>query len=117
MALVLTVIEPRDGLLGAESSMLFGEDGGCIGRARDNDWVLPDPLRYLSSYHARVRCREGAFFIEDTSSNGVFLNESRKPLGKSTSPRLQHGDRLRIGAYRIAVTFDDEARPTDSVMH
>jgi predicted component of type VI protein secretion system len=117
MALVLTVIEPKDGLLGAESSMLFGEDGGCIGRARDNDWVLPDPLRYLSSYHARVRCRDGAYFIEDTSSNGVFLNNSRRPLGKSSSPRLRPGDRLRIGAYQIAVTFDDAEQPADSVMH
>ena len=116
MALVLTVIEPKDGLLGAESSMLFGQDGGRIGRALDNDWVLPDPQRYLSSHHARVRCQQGAYFIEDTSSNGVFLNDSRKPLGKSASSRLRHGDRLRIGAYRIAVTFDDPAPRADPAL-
>ena len=40
---------------------MFGVGGGGIGRAHDNDWVLPDPQRYLSAHHARVQFRDGAY--------------------------------------------------------
>ena len=50
--------------------------GGGIGRAHDNDWVLPDPQRYLSAHHARVQFRDGTYYLLDTSTNGVYINES-----------------------------------------
>src|SRR5450631_4905672 len=108
MALVLTVIEPKDGLLGAESSMLFGQDGGCIGRALDNDWVLPDPQRYLSSHHARVQFRDGAYYLLDTSTNGVYVNDGTVPIGRRAPYPLRDGDRLRMGDYQLVVSIDTE---------
>lgn len=111
MALLLTVIEPRDESLGERGSIVFGVGGGRIGRALDNDWVLPDPLRYLSSHHARVRFRRGTFFIEDISTNGVYLNGSEQPLGKSGPRALHSGDLLRLGAYQIQVQLDDDIGP------
>jgi len=111
MALLLTVIAPRDESLGERGSIVFGVGGGRIGRALDNDWVLPDPLRYLSSHHARVRFKRGTFFIEDTSTNGVYLNGSEQPLGKAAARALHNGDLLRLGAYQIEVQLDDDIGP------
>jgi len=81
---------------------------GCIGRAHDNDWVLPDPNRYLSAHHARVKFRDGAYHLIDTSSNGVFINDRAEALGRRSSYVLRDGDLLRLGSYQIAVAVDSE---------
>ena len=47
MALKLRVISDHYKALGKRSSRLFGVTGGRIGRAADNDWILPDPDRYV----------------------------------------------------------------------
>jgi type VI secretion system protein len=83
--------------------------GGSIGRAHDNDWVLPDPERYLSAHHARVKFRDGAFHLFDTSTNGVFINERTEALGRRDSYTLRDGDQLRLGDYEIAVSIDSDA--------
>lgn len=111
MALLLTVIGPKDESLGERGSIVFGVGGGRIGRALDNDWVLPDPLRYLSSHHARVKFRKGAYFIEDTSTNGVYLNDADEPLGKSGPQPLHNGDLLRFGSYQVQVSVNDDSGP------
>jgi len=111
MALLLTVIGPKDESLGERGSIVFGVGGGRIGRALDNDWVLPDPLRYLSSHHARVKFRKGTYFIEDTSTNGVYLNDGEDPLGKSGPQPLHNGDLLRLGSYQVQVSVNDESGP------
>jgi type VI secretion system protein len=94
--------------------MVFGAQGGCIGRGSDNEWVLPDPQRYLSLHHARVRCVQGTYLVEDTSTNGVFLNGARKPLGKGQSPPLRHGDRLRLGNYELQVSIAESTPETEA---
>ncbi len=76
MALKLTIIEDQRGPPGRGGSIVFGVAGGGIGRAHDNDWVLPDPQRYLSAHHARVQFRDGTYFLIDTSTNGVFVNDA-----------------------------------------
>ncbi len=112
MALKLTVLTDQRAPLGPRGSIVFGVGGGSIGRAHDNDWVLPDPQRYLSAHHARVRFSNGAFHLLDTSSNGVFINERTTALGRRGSYLLRDGDRLRLGEYLIAVSIDDEAAET-----
>ncbi|MFT3904852.1 MAG: type VI secretion system-associated FHA domain protein TagH [Steroidobacteraceae bacterium] len=109
MALRLTVISEQSAELGDTGSIVLGVGGGNIGRARDNDWVLPDPQRYLSSHHARVQFRRGTFFIEDTSTNGVFVNDATQALARRGPHALAHGDVLRLGAYRVRVDIDGSA--------
>lgn len=108
MALKLTIQSEQREQLGARASIVFGVGGGSIGRAHDNDWVLPDPQRYLSAHHARVRFRDGVFHLMDTSTNGVFVNDRSEALGRRGSHVLRNGDRLRLGNYEITVALDLE---------
>src|SRR3990170_3949682 len=107
MALKLRVISDHYRALGKRSSRLFGVTGGRIGRAQDNDWVLPDPERYVSSHHCKVEFRAGAWVLEDTSTNGVFINGSDVAASVEGAYSLKDGDRLRLGDYEILVSIDE----------
>jgi type VI secretion system protein ImpI len=106
MALRLEVISSQRQALGALSSIVLGVSGGSIGRALDNDWALPDPRRYLSGHHARIHFRQGGFFLEDASTNGVYVNDATAPQGRRGLYALRDGDLLRMGEYRIRVSID-----------
>jgi type VI secretion system protein len=109
MALTLTVLSEQRTQLGGRGSIVLGVGGGSIGRAHDNDWVLPDPERYLSAHHARVRFIDGSFYLYDTSTNGVFINDRNEALGRRAGYPLEDGDQLHLGDYRIGVSIDAEA--------
>ena len=109
MSFRLRVVSDQRRSLAERSSVVFGVEGGTIGRSADNDWVLPDPLRYVSAHHARVQFRDGHFYLQDVSTNGVFVNDdrSRSPSAAPSGYRLAqrrraaHGrlpDRGRAGA-------------------
>lgn len=106
MALRLEIISDQRQLLAERSRIVFGVTGGSIGRALDNDWVLPDPQRYLSGHHARVLFRQGAWYLEDTSTNGVYVNDATTPVGRRGPHALRSGDVLRLGEYRIQVNVE-----------
>jgi type VI secretion system protein len=106
MALRLRVVSIHAQLLGEEGSRTFGVHGGSIGRASDNDWILPDPDRYVSGHHARIEYRSGQYLLMDTSSNGTYLNDSSTPLADGGPHILKDGDRLRLGDYELAVDLD-----------
>ena len=108
MALKLTIIDDERSQSGRGGSIVFGVGGGGIGRAHDNDWVLPDPQRYLSDHHARVQFRDGAYYLLDTSTNGVYVNDGTVPIGRRNSYPLRDGDHLRLGEYQLAVSIDTE---------
>ena len=108
MALTLEVISSHRATLGDDGVRVFTVHGGSIGRSVDNDWVLPDPERFVSARHATVQSQKGQFFIIDTSTNGVFLNDSSVPVGRGNYERLRHGDKLRIGRYEISVQMTGE---------
>ncbi|AMN47528.1 hypothetical protein ACG33_10540 [Steroidobacter denitrificans] len=106
MALKLRVISDHYKVLGKAGSRLFGVTGGRIGRAQDNDWILPDPDRYISGHHCKVSFQAGEWLLEDTSTNGVFINGSDMPASVAGVHILQDGDRLRLGDYEIIVSID-----------
>jgi type VI secretion system FHA domain protein len=110
MYLSLQIISPNGAALGPNINKVFGEAGGTIGRAQGNDWVLPDPDRFISSRHAIVRCMGGMYSLEDVSVNGVFMNDQTTPVGAGSDPViLQNGDRIQIGDYQVQVSIVEEA--------
>ncbi|MEO8315974.1 MAG: type VI secretion system-associated FHA domain protein [Pseudomonadota bacterium] len=113
MALRLEIISSQNQQLGPNASIVLGVSGGSIGRALDNDWSLPDPQRYLSAHHARFHARPNGYFLEDISSNGVFVNGSTAPQGRRGLHALHDGDVLRMGEYRIRVHIEEnDAEPS-----
>lgn len=97
MELVFEVIGTGAALPGAR----FTARGGVIGRAADCDWVIPDSKRVISGRHARVTHRDGAFYLTDTSSNGIRLKESGASLIKDVPQKIEHGDIFRLGDTEI----------------
>ncbi len=70
-----------------------------IGRSPDCEIFLDDVT--VSRNHAALVERGGAFYVEDGGSlNGTFVNRHR-----IDSARLENGDELQVGKYRM--TFVD----------
>jgi type VI secretion system FHA domain protein len=109
MTLRLRIVSEQRRSLGERSSFALVAAGASIGRSAENDWVLPDPRRYVSSRHARISFRDGAYFLEDVSTNGAYVNDSPDPLGKRGPHQLQNGDLIRLGEYQIAVALEAQA--------
>jgi type VI secretion system FHA domain protein len=108
----LTIISEQAEALGEAASVLLGSEGGTLGRSQDNDLVLPDSNRYVSAHHARIRYRSGGYVIEDTSTNGVYLNGAHDPVGKLGPQPLRSGDLIRLGNYQVKV-HDDASNTAD----
>jgi len=63
-----------------------------IGRSETSQIRLDDT--YVSSSHARLFPRNGAWFVEDLgSTNGTYLNQQRV----SSSSEIHTGDQLKVG--------------------
>jgi len=106
MSLQLEIVSEHSEIVGDDAVREFGDDGGSIGRALDNDWILPDPDRYISGRHALIDFRGGMYYLMDLSSNGVYVNDDYEPIGNENPRRLFDGDRLRLGDFEIVVTID-----------
>jgi type VI secretion system protein ImpI len=94
-----------------------GARGFDIGREQQLDWCLPDPDRVVSGHHCQVRYEGGSYLLYDISRNGTYVNGSP---GRVKSPyQLQHGDRLQIGPYIVAVAIGagNEAPPPYAPEH
>src|ERR1700721_2519746 len=91
MALRLRVVSEHSTRLGEKATKVFGVHGGSIGRGTDNEWILPDPERYLSGKHARIDFRPGT---------------SAPPRRRQKTPRQRPGRRSglerTLGAERSA---------------
>lgn len=103
MPLVLTVASYRNQLPPQPLVRRFDGPTVSIGRAPENDWVLPDPEFHLSKRHCVIRLQGGQYTITDISTNGVFVNGSPQPLGNGQSAPLHDGDRLVMGDYEMTV--------------
>jgi len=106
MALRISIVSEHAIRLGAKATKVFGVHGGSIGRATDNEWILPDPERYLSGKHARIEFRAGIYYLVDLSSNGTFVNAATVPLGKYHEYKLKDGDYIRLGEFELLVGID-----------
>jgi len=113
----LRIVSDQRRTLADRASALFSVEGGTIGRSADNDWVLPDPLRYVSAHHARVHFREGHFYLQDVSTNGVYVNDDMEALAKrgSSGHRLVNGDVLRMGDYHILAALEERRGQAEPV--
>lgn len=108
MALILKVISYRSLPPVQEITARFDMQGGSIGRAPDNNLVLPDPEKFISRLHAAIVYKNDQYFIEDSSTGGTYLELKGLLLQQSQMP-LTNGERLRIGEYTLEATIVDNA--------
>ena len=80
----------------------MGEGVLKIGRAPENDLVLPDVDKGVSRSHAEIRFERGQYVVADLNSqNGVWLGSRRVRVEP-----LPPGVPLTIGPYRLVVEGD-----------
>ena len=60
-----------------------------IGRSADAGWQIDDPDMFVSRAHCKISGGRDGYFITDTSSSGLFVDDSDSPLGPGRSMRLQ----------------------------
>ncbi|UZE23682.1 type VI secretion system-associated FHA domain protein TagH [Pseudomonas sp. B21-056] len=101
MELVLEMLNARQFIPTPLCRKTFGPAGGVIGRGDSCDWSIPDRQRLLSKHHAQISAREGAFFLTDTSGNGVSHRASGARLPKGEPVRIQDGDVFLMGDFEI----------------
>ncbi len=106
MPLELKIVSDHADLVGDDAVREFHDNGGTIGRSLHNDWILPDPDRYISGRHAAIDFKGGIYYLIDTSSNGVYINEEMEPIGKGNPRRLFDGDRMRMGDFEFQISID-----------
>jgi type VI secretion system protein ImpI len=108
MPLHLRITSDNRTRFGDRQTQEFSACGGTLGRSLDNDWVFPDPNRYVSGRHALIDFQAGAYYLIDTSRNGVYVNDADAPVGRGHPQRIFDGDVLRIGDYVISAAISPE---------
>jgi len=107
MPLQMKIVSEHSEIVGDDSVRLFREDGGTIGRSLQNDWILPDPDRFISAHHATVDFKGGIYYLADVSTNGVYVNDDCEPIGPGNPRRLFNGDTVRMGDFEFMVSIDE----------
>jgi type VI secretion system protein len=107
MSLYLSVVADQEREPERPLSRRFEGTAIRVGRAPDNDLVLPDPANHVSKHHCTIEMRSGRYVITDNSTNGLFINGAREPLGTGRSAVLSDGDRLGIGGFEVVVGLGD----------
>jgi type VI secretion system protein ImpI len=88
-----------------------------IGRSADAGWQIDDPDMFVSRAHCRISGGRDGYFVTDTSSSGLFIDDSDSPLGAGTSVRLQSGMRLRLGDYIVCVDLQTPVAQAPAASH
>ena len=108
--IVLTVLS-YNGARAEGPTCQLDELGGTIGRADNNQLVLPDPERSISRVHARVVYRAGRYAIVDNGSNPISVNGVTVDAGREHP--LSPGDKVEIGGYLIEASDATTAAASD----
>ncbi len=73
-----------------------------LGRSETCDWHMPDPDKVVSGKHAQISKRNDGFYIEDLSTNGLFINRAVEALGSGAAHKIEHEDLLTFGDYEVS---------------
>jgi len=124
MGLYLKVLHIGDEPIDYDLSAVISTAQGSIGRATDNDLVLPDNDGVISRKHAKIEIQGQRAFITDSSVNGTLLLEpiiddpedalNEIYLHRETS-ELVDGSYLIIGDFEIQVQFVEQPEVVNKI--
>lgn len=69
------------------------------GRKANNDWILPDPTRHISSRHFEISFDQGRYLLRDASTNGTFVNGAAQRV--EGLHEVTDQDQIKVGRYII----------------
>ena len=113
MYLTLEVVSENGAALGRNRRKVIGPEGGLIGRAKENDWVIEDP--HVSRQNARVRYVNGAFYIEGLGKNLLGMNAPTRLVPNHEPQILRTGDTVFIDQFEVKVSIS-AAAPADALL-
>ena len=105
LCLRLDVLSYHDRPPKEKSACIFAQRGGNLGRATENDFVLPDSEGVVSRVHAEIEYRDGDYFLIDKSTNGTFVNDAPDALETGHEYLIHDGDRILIGDFLIGASL------------
>lgn len=115
MNLTLVISNPARLLHGYLPSHRFNQQGGSIGSGAC-DWRLDDRKSAVQPSHCEIRIIEGRFCVIDRSSR-TYVNGHDLPLERHIAVRLNEGDSLQIGEYRIVAHLHNHGFDDDDPRH
>src|SRR5690242_13004349 len=95
----------------AGKKFLLDKDSVVIGRHPDVEIHLPDPQ--ISRQHARIRQRDGSYFIENLGSRNPILLNGQTVSGAA----LAEGDAIQIGPYTFVLRREQAAGEEAAAPH
>lgn len=98
--LKLTVTNPGTTRSGAGIEHSFSTRGGSIGTAESDTWQLSAHRTGAVPGHAEIRFLDGGYCLIDRSGR-TYINSATQPVGRGRRVRLNQGDTVSIGRYRI----------------
>src|SRR5688500_5923702 len=105
--ITLTLTGPRATDMGSDATKTFGIEGGRIGRAPDNDWVIPD--RLISRHQGYIYFENDQFYLETPGNSvAVWVDGRKLAVPADEAYVLKNGDLLLIGQYVLQVTISSE---------
>ncbi len=107
MSIVITIVKAPESVEITDSTMTFDEQGGTLGRGKNNEWVLDDPERFLSSCHCQIGFEAGQYYLTDLSTNGTFFDGAPHPMGKGSKLPMNDGSSFILGDYEFSVSISD----------
>lgn len=115
MSIVISIVKLPESAVDTKATHTFAIQGGTIGRGSDNQWVLDDPERFISSKHSEISFENGQYYLTDLSTNGTFSNGAAEPIGKGNTIQLNDGDKFALGEYEfLASAWQAEEQPSTS---
>lgn len=103
MRLVIDIAHRDDPATRIGPSRSFDRRGLRVGRGPANDVVLEDPTRVISGQHCLIDYDSDRFRLIDTSTNGSFVNDPRRPVPRETGHVVADGDRVFVGDYVLTL--------------
>jgi predicted component of type VI protein secretion system len=86
---------------GEQTATIDDSRGALIGRALENDIVIPCP--YASRHHAVIYYVDDAFQLLNLSETNPTIYNDRRELAPEESTALRPGDTFTIGRIRLRI--------------
>lgn len=103
--LYLQVMNPESLEGGSLPTHSFDHHGGTIG-SKGTNWLLHDYTGDIAATHAEITTRDNHYCLIDRSGR-TRVNSSVESIGLNRILRLNEGDTLQLGKYRIRVRLHD----------